>query len=89
MDWRIHFVFLHCQRKNEKLVALTCRFALDSFTVIHQDYAVAAEEVAPIGARWRTWAEPSRLQPSARVDVHEPRVARLFGETIVKVLVEA
>ena len=36
------------------------------------------------GSSHRNWGEPSRLQSSARVDVHEPLPARLVGEAIVE-----
>ena len=79
----------------ELLVALTCRFALDIFTIIQQDYPVAVEEAAPIDleledlglcdsmdacAQIRGCGWLVKAQPTALVDVHKPLVARLSGE---------
>ena len=46
-------------------------------------YGVLFREEVPGLFPWN-WAEPSRLQSSARVDVHEPLPARLVGEAIVE-----
>ena len=39
---------LACLVTDELLVAFTCRFALDIFTIIQEDYSVAAEDATPI-----------------------------------------
>ena len=51
---------------DELVVALTCLFALDVFTIIQQDYSAAAQD-----------STLSDFEPSARVDVDAPPLGPL------------